>query len=84
MRGALARHALEAQPLLAAQHIEVRPGTGADHGTAVVTDMGSTNGTVLVQPGLGPEDLKPGIAVQLIPGAIINLGDGITIQVTRP
>jgi hypothetical protein len=46
--------------------------------------MGSTNGTVLVQPGLPPEDLKPGIAVQLIPGAIINLGDGLTIQVARP
>ncbi|HWJ83762.1 MAG TPA: hypothetical protein VNS55_16105 [Nocardioides sp.] len=69
---------------ISSTHVEVRPGTGADHGTAVVTDMGSTNGTVLVQPGLGPEDLKPGIAVQLIPGAIINLGDGITIQVTRP
>ncbi|GAA3816275.1 hypothetical protein [Nocardioides panacisoli] len=69
---------------ISATHVEVRPGTGADHGSAVVTDMGSTNGTVLVQPGLGPEDLKPGIAVQLIPGAIINLGDGITIQVTRP
>ncbi len=69
---------------ISSTHVEVRPGTGADHGTAVVTDMGSTNGTVLVQPGLGPEDLKPGIAVQLIPGAIINLGDGVTIQVTRP
>ena len=69
---------------ISATHVEVRPGTGADHGSAVVTDMGSTNGTVLVQPGLGPEDLKPGIAVQLIPGAIINLGDGVTIQVTRP
>lgn len=69
---------------ISSTHVEVRPGGGADLGTAVVTDMGSTNGTVLVQPGLGPEDLKPGIAVQLIPGAIINLGDGITIQVTRP
>ncbi|TYL44997.1 hypothetical protein FXB39_20390 [Nocardioides sp. BGMRC 2183] len=69
---------------ISSTHVEVRPGTGADHGTAVVTDMGSTNGTVLVQPGLGPEDLKPGIAVQLIPGAIIDLGDGITIQVSRP
>jgi hypothetical protein len=69
---------------ISSTHVEVRPGTGADLGTAVVTDMGSTNGTVLVQPGLGPEDLKPGIAVQLIPGATINLGDGITIQVTRP
>lgn len=69
---------------ISSTHIEIRPGSGADHGSAVVTDMGSTNGTVLEQPGLGPEDLKPGIAVQLIPGAIINLGDGVTIQVTRP
>lgn len=69
---------------ISSTHVEVRPGSGADHGSAVVTDMGSTNGTVLVQPGLGPEELKPGIAVQLIPGAVINLGDGVTIQVTRP
>jgi hypothetical protein len=65
-------------------HVEVRPGSGADHGSAVVTDLGSTNGTVLVQPGLGPEDLTPGVAVQLVPGALIDLGDGVTIQVTRP
>ncbi len=69
---------------ISSTHVEVRPGSGADHGSAVVTDMGSTNGTVLVQPGLPPEDLQPGIAVQLIPGAIINLGDGLTIQVARP
>jgi len=69
---------------ISSTHLEVRPGSGADHGSAVVTDMGSTNGTVLEQPGLGPEDLKPGIAVQLIPGATINLGDGVTIQVSRP
>ena len=68
---------------ISSTHVEVRPGIGADQGNAVVTDMGSTNGTVLVQPGMGPEDLKPGIAVQLAPGAIINLGDGVTIQVTR-
>ena len=69
---------------ISSTHLEVRPGSGADHGSAVVTDMGSTNGTVLVQPGLSPEDLQPGIAVQLIPGAIIDLGDGVTIQVTNP
>jgi hypothetical protein len=69
---------------ISSTHIEVRPGTGADHGTAVVTDLGSTNGTVLVQPGLGPEDLSPGVAVQLIPGAIIDLGDGVTIKVASP
>lgn len=63
-------------------HVEVRPGSGADHGSAVVTDMGSTNGTVLTLPGFGPEELQPGMAVQLIPGSVIDLGDGVTIQVT--
>jgi hypothetical protein len=69
---------------ISSTHIEVRPGSGADHGCAVVTDLGSTNGTVLVQPGLGPEDLAPGVAVQLMPGALIDIGDGVTIQVTSP
>lgn len=69
---------------ISSTHLEVRPGSGVDHAMAVATDLGSTNGTMLMQPGLPPEDLKPGIAVQLIPGAIIDLGDGVTIQVTRP
>lgn len=69
---------------ISSTHVEVRPGSGADHGSAVVTDMGSTNGTVIEQPGLGPENLRPGIAVQLIPGATINLGDGVSIRVIRP
>jgi hypothetical protein len=69
---------------ISSTHIEVRPGSGADHGSAVVTDLASTNGTVLVQPGLGPESLAPGVPVQLIPGAIIDLGDGVTIKVTSP
>ncbi len=69
---------------ISSTHVEIRPGSGADHGSAVVTDLGSTNGTILEQPGLGPEGLRPGIAVQLIPGATINLGDGVSIQVTRP
>ncbi|MDT0203709.1 FHA domain-containing protein [Nocardioides sp. AE5] len=68
---------------ISSTHLEVRPGSGADHGSAIVTDMGSTNGTVLTQPGFAPEDLQPGIAVQLLPGAVIDLGDGVTIQVTN-
>jgi len=72
------------QQEISSTHLEVRAGSGVDHGSAVVTDLGSTNGTVLVQPGLAPEDLQPGITVQLIPGAIIDLGDGVTIQVTNP
>jgi hypothetical protein len=69
---------------ISSTHLEVRPGSGADHGSAVVTDMGSTNGSVLTLPGLVAEDLQPGIAVQLVPGSVIDLGDGVTIHVTHP
>lgn len=72
------------QQEISSTHLEVRPGTGADHGSAVVTDLGSTNGTVLTQPGLPAEPLHPGIPVQLLPGAVIDLGDGLTITVGRP
>ena len=88
------RHPTTGQPRLVAvpsphqeissTHLEVRPGTGADHGSAVVTDLGSTNGTVVVQPGLPPEDLPAGVTVPLQPGAILDLGDGVTIKVSAP
>jgi hypothetical protein len=68
---------------ISSTHLEIRPGEGADQGSAVVTDLGSTNGTVVVQPGLPAEDLRPGIGVQLVPGSTIDLGEGVTIQVTR-
>ncbi|SEC44354.1 hypothetical protein SAMN04489844_2306 [Nocardioides exalbidus] len=72
------------QQEISSTHLEIRPGAGADHGSAIATDLGSTNGTVLAQPGLDPEELKPGIAVSLVPGAVLDLGDGVTIQVTNP
>lgn len=72
------------QQEISSTHLEIRPGSGADHGSAVVTDLGSTNGTVLVQPGLAPEDLRPGVPVQLVPGAVVDLGDGVTISVGTP
>lgn len=88
------RFSLAEQPLLvtvpsphqeiSSTHVEIRPGSGVDHGAAVVTDLGSTNGTVVVQPGLGPEELRPGVPVQLMPGALIDLGDGLTIRVSQP
>lgn len=69
---------------ISSTHLEIRPGAGADHGSAIATDLGSTNGTVLALPGLDSEELKPGIAVSLVPGAVLDLGDGVTIQVTNP
>jgi hypothetical protein len=69
---------------ISSTHLEVRPGTGADHGNAVVTDLGSTNGTLLVRPGQGPEELRPGVPVVLEAGVVIDLGDGLTITVQNP
>ncbi|UDY25331.1 FHA domain-containing protein [Nocardioides sp. Kera G14] len=81
----------EDQPLLVAvpsphseissTHLEVRPGTGDRAGRAVVTDLGSTNGTLVVQPGHKPEELRAGVPVTLESGALIDLGDGLTIRV---
>ena len=65
-------------------HLEVRPGTGPDAGTAVATDLGSTNGTVVVQPGMPPEELAAGVPTALLPGAVLDLGDGISIEVVEP
>jgi hypothetical protein len=69
---------------ISSTHLEVRPGTGADHGRAVVTDLGSTNGTVLVTAGGDPEELRPGVPVVAMPGAVVDLGDGLTIKITEP
>jgi hypothetical protein len=71
------------QQEISSTHLEIRPGAGADHGSAIVTDLGSTNGTVRPPPGRAPEELTPGIAVSLIPGAVLDLGDGVTIHVTN-
>jgi len=63
---------------ISSTHLEIRPGPD---GRPVVTDLGSTNGTVLVQPGSAPEDLQPGYPVELVNGAIVDLGDGVSIKV---
>ena len=67
---------------ISSTHLEVRPGTGPDEGAAVLTDLGSTNGTWLVQPGREAEELRAGLAERLLPGAVIDLGDGVTIRVS--
>lgn len=69
---------------ISSTHLEIRPGRGDLAGSAVVTDLGSTNGTVVIQPGSGPEDLQAGVEVALLPGAVVDLGDGISIQVMAP
>lgn len=66
---------------ISSTHVEFRPGSGEDAAGVVVTDLGSTNGTVVQRPGLPPEDLRPGVPVPLAPGFVVDLGDGVTILV---
>lgn len=58
-------------------HVQVAP----ENGRIVVTDLNSTNGTVLVAPDGRRTDLRPGVAVPVDVGSVIDLGDGITIAV---
>ena len=59
-------------------HLQVRQ-EGED---VVVTDLHSTNGVLLVRDGL-PQRMHPGEAVAVLPGVIIDVGDGITFTVER-
>lgn len=60
-------------------HVQVAP----ENGRLVVTDLNSTNGTVLVEPDGRRSDLRPGVGVPVDVGSVIDLGDGITITVDR-
>ena len=68
---------------ISANHLEVRPGDDPE-GPIVVVDLGSTNGTALTLPGQPVQELQPGVPVALVPGAVIDLGDGSTIHVVGP
>ncbi|HEY9291572.1 MAG TPA: FHA domain-containing protein [Microlunatus sp.] len=60
-------------------HVQVAP----ENDRLVVTDLNSTNGTILVSPDGRRSDLRPGVGVPLEYGSLIDLGDGITIAVDR-
>ncbi len=72
------------QQEISGTHLEVRPGTGPDAGAAVVTDLGSTNGTVVEHTDGVPEALVPGVGVALGPGAVVHVGDGVTLSLLDP
>lgn len=50
-------------------------------GTVVVTDLHSSNGTFVTLPGRAPQKLRGGDPMPVIPGAVIDLGDGATLTV---
>lgn len=52
-----------------------------DGASVRVTDLHSTNGTIIIQPGSAPQRLSPGQTVAVAIGSVIDLGDGVTIDV---
>ena len=60
-------------------HAEVR----ADGDDVLVTDLHSTNGTLVTRPGDSARQLAPGEATVIGQGEVVDLGDGVTFTVER-
>ncbi|MET0974548.1 MAG: FHA domain-containing protein [Leifsonia sp.] len=63
-------------------HVEIRQRGDV----VVITDLRSTNGTVVVPPRAGRIRLRPGESLVVAPGTMVHIGDGtiISISVTEP
>ncbi|HEY8590441.1 MAG TPA: FHA domain-containing protein [Naasia sp.] len=58
-------------------HLEVRQ----EGGSVVVTDMRSTNGTFVSQPGAAPVKLRQGESMVVTPGTLVDIGDGNVVEI---
>lgn len=61
-------------------HVEIK----LEGDNVLVTDLRSTNGTVVVLPGSPPRRLHPGESVPVPTGTVVDLGDGVTAVVDPP
>jgi hypothetical protein len=61
-------------------HLEVRQ----DGASVVVTDLRSTNGTMVRMPGARPLKLRQGESVVVRPGTLVDIGDGNVIEILPP
>jgi hypothetical protein len=62
---------------VSATHIELRPTREG----LLLTDLESTNGTVVRQPGTGVRRLESGESLPVLPGTLIDIGDGNVIEI---
>ncbi len=68
------------QQEVSSTHLELRQlGT-----TVVATDLRSTNGSTVRLPGNRPRMLTAGESVVVSPGTLIELGDGVTLEILPP
>jgi hypothetical protein len=58
-------------------HVELRQ----EGSSVVVTDMRSTNGTFVSQPGSTPLKLRQGESMVVTPGTLVDIGDGNVIEI---
>lgn len=58
-------------------HVELR----VEGDSIIATDLHTTNGTLLLRSGSDPVRLHPGEATVVVPGDVLDLGDGITVAV---
>jgi hypothetical protein len=58
-------------------HLELRQ----EGSSVVVTDMRSTNGTFVSQPGATPVKLRQGESMVVTPGTLVDIGDGNVIEI---
>jgi hypothetical protein len=58
-------------------HVELRQ-QGA---LVIVTDLKSTNGTVVAAPGREPVKLRGGESVVAVPGTVVDIGDGNIVEI---
>jgi FHA domain len=61
---------------VSATHVELRQ-VGS---SVIVTDLRSTNGSVVLQPGSIPRKLRQGESVVVSPGALVDIGDENILQ----
>ena len=62
---------------VSATHLEVRQRGTSD----VVTDLKSTNGSIVTIPGSAPRKLRQGESVVVSPGTLVDIGDGNIIHI---
>ena len=79
VRGMLPRLVRVPSPLreVSATHLEVRQ-LGA---SVIVTDLRSTNGSIVMLPGSVPRKLRQGESVVVTPGTLVDIGDENILQI---
>ncbi|MCU1513421.1 MAG: hypothetical protein JWO10_511 [Microbacteriaceae bacterium] len=58
-------------------HLAIRQ----DGGSVIVTDLRSTNGTLVAMPGSEPVKLRQGESVVVSPGTVVDIGDGNIVKI---